>query len=111
MTPPGVSAGYVLAGLVVMFAVTVTLRAAPFLALSRLRDAPLVRHLGTTMPAGVMVVLVVYTLRDTGSQPQSWVPVAAALGLTLGVHLALRRAALSIVVGTAAYVVLLALTG
>ena len=111
MTPPGVSPGYVLAGLLVMFAVTVALRAAPFLALSRLRDSRVVRYLGTTMPAGVMVVLVVYTLRDTGSQPQSWVPAGAALAVTLGVHAALRRAALSIVLGTGVYLVLHAAMG
>ena len=111
MTPPGVSPGYVIAGLLVMLVVTVALRAAPFAALSRLRDSAVVRYLGLTMPAGVMVVLVVYTLRDTTLRPESWVPVASALVLTLVVHLTLRRAALSIVLGTAAYMALVALMG
>ena len=97
---------YLLAGLAVMFLVTVALRAAPFLALTRLRDSGVVRYLGRTMPAGVMVVLVVYTLRDTTTALGSWVPAAVALALTLGVHLAFRRAAASIVLGTATYMVL-----
>ena len=73
------STGYLLAGLGVMFLVTVVLRAAPFVALTRLRDSQVVRYLGRTMPAGVMVVLVVYTLRDTTTALGSWLPAAAAL--------------------------------
>lgn len=109
MTPAVPSAGYVLAGLGVMFLVTVALRAAPFVALTRLRDSAVVRYLGRTMPTGVMVVLVVYTLRGTTAEVGSWVPVAAALTITVVVHLAFRRAAASIVLGTAAYMVLQAL--
>lgn len=109
MTPAVPSASYVLAGLGVMFLVTVALRAAPFVALTRLRDSAVVRYLGRTMPAGVMVVLVVYTLRDTTAEVGSWVPVAAALAITVVVHLVFRRAAASIVLGTAAYMVLGAL--
>ena len=103
--------GYLLSGLGVMFLVTVALRAAPFVALTRLRDSQVVRYLGRTMPAGVMVVLVVYTLRDTTTEFGSWVPASAALALTLGVHLAFRRAAISIVVGTAAFMLLQAWLG
>lgn len=111
MTAPVPDTSYLLAGLGVMFVVTVLLRAAPFVALSRLRDSEVVRYLGLTMPAGVMVVLVVYTLRDTTAELGSWLPAAAALTLTLGVHLAFRRAAASIVLGTAAYMLLRAMLG
>lgn len=111
MTPQLPDTGYLLAGLAVMFLVTVALRAAPFVALTRLRDSAVVRYLGRTMPAGVMVVLVVYTLRDTTAEPASWIPAAMALALTLAVHLMFRRAAASIVVGTAAYVLLRAWLG
>lgn len=111
MSPPVPDATYLLAGLGVMLAVTIALRAAPFVALARLRDSAVVRYLGRTMPAGVMVVLVVYTLRDTTTQLASWLPAAAALALTLAVHLVFRRAAASIVLGTAAYMVLSATVG
>lgn len=103
--------GYLLAGLGVMFVVTMALRAAPFVALTRLRDSRVVRYLGRTMPAGVMVVLVVYTLRDTTADLGSWLPAGAALALTLAVHLAFRRAAVSIILGTAAYMLLRAWLG
>ena len=102
---------YLFAGLGVMFLVTVALRAAPFVALTRLRDSGVVWYLGRTMPAGVMVVLVVYTLRDTTAEVGSWVPAAVALALTLGVHLAFRRAAASIVLGTATFMLLQAWLG
>ncbi|KAA0918289.1 branched-chain amino acid transporter permease [Dietzia sp. ANT_WB102] len=108
-TVPGTA--YLLAGLGVMFLVTLALRAAPFLALTRLRDSGVVRYLGSTMPAGVMVVLVVYTLRDTTTELGSWAPAAVALMLTLAVHLAFRRAAVSIVLGTATYMLLQAWLG
>lgn len=98
--------GYLLAGLGVMLVVTVLLRAAPFVALTRLRDSQVVRYLGRTMPGGVMVVLVIYTLRDTTTTLGSWLPAAAALAVTLAVHLAFRRAAASIILGTAAYMLL-----
>ena len=106
MSAPVPSTGYLLAGLGLMFLVTVALRAAPFLALTRLRDSQVVRYLGRTMPAGVMAVLVVYTLRDTTTELGSWVPAMAALALTLAAHLAFRRAALSIVLGTATFMLL-----
>ena len=106
MTAAFPGTAYLLAGLGVMFLVTLALRAAPFVALTRLRDSGVVRYLGRTMPAGVMVVLVVYTLRDTTTELGSWVPAAVALGLTLAVHLAFRRAAASIVLGTATYMLL-----
>lgn len=95
-------AGYVLASLFVMFVVTVGLRAAPFAALALLRDSAVVKFLGTTMPAGVMVILVMYTLRDTGAT--TWLPAAIGLGATVAVHLWRRNPALSTVVGTASYV-------
>ncbi|MFZ2526448.1 MAG: AzlD domain-containing protein [Rhodococcus sp. (in: high G+C Gram-positive bacteria)] len=102
-------AGYVLASLLVMFAVTVGLRAAPFAALAFLRDSAVVKFLGTTMPAGVMVILVMYTLRDTGAS--TWLPAVIGLGVTVTVHLWRRNPALSTVAGTASYVVAGALWG
>ena len=111
MTAAVPGAAYLLAGLGVMFLVTLALRAAPFLALTRLRDSGVVRYLGRTMPAGVMVVLVVFTLRDTTTALDSWLPAAAALAVTMALHLAFRRAAASIVLGTATYMLLQALLG
>ncbi|MEU5841502.1 AzlD domain-containing protein [Rhodococcus sp. NPDC047139] len=96
-------AGYVLGALLVMFVVTVALRAAPFLALSALKDSAFVDFLGRTMPAGVMVILVMYTLRDVGGS--TWLPAAVGLAGTIGVHLWRHNAALSTVAGTVLYLV------
>lgn len=90
---------YLLAGLAVMFLVTVGLRAAPFAVLGRLRDSALIAFLATTMPTGVMVVLVVYTLRDLDGSTA--LPAALGVAATAGLHLWRRNALLSIVAGTA----------
>ncbi|MGX7722755.1 branched-chain amino acid transporter permease [Rhodococcus sp. 5G237] len=94
-------AAYVLGALAVMFVVTVALRAAPFLALSALKNSAFVDFLGCTMPAGVMVILVMYTLRDVGQS--TWLPATVGLAGTIAVHLWRRNAALSTVVGTGLY--------
>ncbi|MCD2119074.1 MULTISPECIES: branched-chain amino acid transporter permease [Rhodococcus] len=96
-------AGYVLGALAVMFVVTVALRSAPFLALSALKNSAFVDFLGRTMPAGVMVILVMYTLRDVGES--TWLPATVGLAGTIAVHLWRRNAALSTVVGTGLYLV------
>lgn len=96
-------AAYVLGALAVMFVVTVALRAAPFLALSALKNSAFVDFLGRTMPAGVMVILVMYTLRDVGES--TWLPATVGLAGTIAVHLWRRNAALSTVVGTGLYLV------
>ena len=54
--------GYVLASLLVMGAVTVALRWLPFVLIRALRGSELVRVLGVTMPVGVMIVLVAFTM-------------------------------------------------
>ena len=56
--------GYLVAVVAVAAAITLALRAAPFALLTRLRSSPLVAHLGRHLPAGVMLILVVYLLRD-----------------------------------------------
>lgn len=95
--------GYVFGALGVMFAVTFALRAAPFLALATLKNSAFVDFLGRTMPAGVMVILVMYTLRDVGES--TWLPATVGLAGTIAVHLWRRNAALSTVAGTGLYLV------
>ena len=54
---------YLVAASLTMFAVTFALRALPFAVLRPLRDSALVGYLSRHMPAGIMVILAVYTLR------------------------------------------------
>ena len=112
--------GYVLASLLVMGAVTVALRWAPFAFIRVLRGSELVRFLGVTMPVGVMVALVAYTLVDrmglvdggdaaaggAAGDPGGWWAAPLALAVTVILHLWRRNAAMSILAGTALYVVL-----
>lgn len=101
--------GYIVAALVVMGVVTVALRAVPFVALAALKNNAFVDFLGRTMPAGVMVILVMFTLRDVDGA--TWLPAAIGLAGTVAVHLWRRNAALSTVVGTGLYLVASTLWG
>jgi branched-subunit amino acid transport protein AzlD len=98
---------YLFAAVAVAAAVTWALRALPFAALTTLRSSATVRELSSRMPAGVMVILLVYCLRDLPvTHPVRLVAPVVALVVTAGLHLWRRNALLSIVAGTVVYVVL-----
>ena len=97
----------ILASLLVAGTVTVALRAVPFVVIEPLRRSSVVRFLGLHLPAGIMVILTTYTLKDVPLR--SWphgLPEALALAITVGLHLWRGRAVLSILGGTLAYVVM-----
>ncbi|MFF2325020.1 MULTISPECIES: branched-chain amino acid transporter permease [unclassified Streptomyces] len=97
---------YLLVAVAVSAAVTWALRALPFTVLAPLRASKTVQYLSARMPAGVMVILFVYCLRDLPlSQPRAAAPLAA-LAVTVGLHLWRRDALLSILGGTAVNVVM-----
>ncbi|MEU6446692.1 MULTISPECIES: AzlD domain-containing protein [unclassified Streptomyces] len=97
---------YLIAAVTVSAAVTWALRAVPFAALAPLRSSRTVQYLSTRMPAGVMLILLAYCLRDVPStEPRALAPVAA-LAVTVGLHLWRRNALLSILAGTATHVLL-----
>lgn len=100
----------ILVAVLVSAALTFLLRLAPFVALQKLGDSPLVEHLASTMPLGVMVILVCYTLAETDVTTAPFgIPEALCLGLTLALHVWRGNALLSLAVGTGAYVGLTAL--
>ncbi|MEU1159282.1 AzlD domain-containing protein [Streptomyces sp. NPDC005921] len=97
---------YLLLAVGVSAAVTWALRALPFTVLASLRASRTVQYLGARMPAGVMVILFVYCLRDLPlTQPRALAPLAA-LAVTVGLHLWRRNALLSIIGGTVVSVAL-----
>ncbi|MEV5849268.1 AzlD domain-containing protein [Streptomyces sp. NPDC051985] len=99
-------ARYLLLAVGVSAAVTWALRALPFTVLASLRASRTVQYLGARMPAGVMVILFVYCLRDLPlTQPRALAPLAA-LAVTVGLHLWRRNALLSIIGGTVVSVAL-----
>ncbi|MCX4835475.1 AzlD domain-containing protein [Streptomyces sp. NBC_01016] len=97
---------YAIAAVLVTAAVTWALRALPFAALAPLRESATVQYLSRRMPAGVMVILVVYCLRDLPVTEVGAVAPLAALAVTVGLHLWRRNALLSILGGTVVHVVL-----
>ncbi|MFH8573723.1 branched-chain amino acid transporter permease [Streptomyces sp. NPDC017993] len=97
---------YAIAAVLVAAAVTWALRALPFAALTSLRASSTVQYLSTRMPAGVMVILLAYCLRDLPlTHARSLAPLAA-LAVTVGLHMWRRNALLSILGGTTAHVIL-----
>lgn len=98
--------GYLLAAVAVSAAVTWGLRALPFTALAPLRASRTVQYLSTRMPAGVMVILLVYCLRNLPLTSPRALPPLAGLTVTTGLHLWRRSALLSILGGTAVCVLL-----
>ena len=97
---------YLLAALAVIMGVTFALRAVPFAVVAPLRSSALVHYLGARMPVGIMLILAVYTLRNVSFAPASLVPAGVALAVTVGLHLWRSHALLSIVGGTAVFMVL-----
>ncbi|MFC7484809.1 branched-chain amino acid transporter permease [Luedemannella flava] len=95
-----------------MASTTLLLRATPFLALQKAADAPVVRYLGRIMPAGIMVILVIYSLNGIRLTTYPYgLPSLIAVTVTLLIHAWRRNPLLSIVVGTATYMVSLHLFG
>lgn len=90
----------------VMSAVTILLRAAPFLIFKK--NAPAyVLYLGQVLPAAIIGMLVVYCLKDIKplSAPFGAPELIAGL-LVVGLHAWKRNILLSILAGTAAYMLL-----
>lgn len=98
---------YLIAAVAVSAAVTWCLRALPFTVLAPLRVSRTVEYLRTRMPAGVMLILLVYCVRNLPvTHPEQAAAPAVALAATIGLHLWRRNALLSILGGTLVSVVL-----
>lgn len=87
-------------------AITWALRALPFTAPTALRSSKAVQYLSTRMPAGVMVILSIYTLRALPLTQVRAVAPLAGLAVTIGLHLWRRNALLSVFAGTAVCITL-----
>ena len=83
----------------------------PFLLFPDNRPVPkIVSYLGRTLPAAMMGLLVVYSLRNTDILSGSHgLPEAIAVAVTAGLHLWRRSTLLSILAGTAVYMLLVQL--
>lgn len=104
----GDDTAYVLAALLIAGAITVALRAIPFILLNPLRESDFVRHMALWMPAGLLLVLAAATFRSSafGETVHLWEATVAS-AVTVAVHLGFgRRTLLSVGLGTATFVAL-----
>ena len=90
---------------------TIITRFLPFLLFPDNKPIPkVVEYLGRTLPAAMMGLLVVYSLRNTDILSGSHgLPEAIAVTVTAGLHLWRRSTLLSILAGTAVYMLLVQL--
>lgn len=97
---------YLVAAVVLAAGITFALRAVPFTVIEPLRSSRLAAVLAVRMPAGLMLILVVYLLRDVPHEEaaSAFITVGAVLVVAV-LHLWRANALLSIFAGTAAYVV------
>lgn len=102
---------YLIAVLVIVFTITLALRALPFAILGVLRGSRLVRELSVWMPVGILAILALSTLRTTVlAEAGAALPALTAVAVTIGAHLlGGRRTLPSVGLGTVTYVVLVGL--
>ncbi len=90
-----------------MAAATLITRFLPFWLPSRVLASSPMRKLKNGLPAVILLLLIVYSLKNTALLlPPHGLPELIALSLTLGLHLWKRNALLSIASGTGVYMVL-----
>jgi branched-subunit amino acid transport protein AzlD len=90
----------------VMALATFLTRVAPFVAMHRFSDHPLVIHLGAYLPPMLMAVLVIYGVMTLGERaPVGHVLTLVAMLVTASVQWWGRQPLLSILCGTGLYVI------
>ena len=95
--------------LILFFAVmglaTLVTRAAPFVLLKSHKDSRLLLHFGRVLPVMILMVLVGFSVIGLlNAQGGRQTLLAIAMVITVLVHLIFRQAMISILVGTAVYV-------
>lgn len=96
--------------ILVSFAITYGLRAVPYVFFGRAEQLPdWLEYLGKYLPPAIMASLVIYAAKDIFLFDATFIPMAAAIGTTVAVHLWRRSSPLSIIAGTAIYMLLLRL--
>ncbi len=91
--------------------VTALLRFLPFLVFNGRRPIPaVIRDLGKILPYAVMAMLVVYCLKGMSfASAAGWLPAAISVAVVVVLHVWKRNTLLSIIGGTACYMLLIRL--
>ncbi|WP_269497060.1 branched-chain amino acid transporter permease [Castellaniella sp. S9] len=102
-----IDSGYAIAAILAMAAVTVALRALPFVAGRWLRRHALVRKLGDALPLSIMVLLLVHAVIGSArDNPGGLWQELLAVAIVAVLQWRTRQTLLSIAAGTAVYVLL-----
>ncbi len=97
-----------IAAVAIMAGVTALLRFLPFLIFNGRNTPKVVSYLGEVLPYAIMGMLVVYCLRSvTFVSLSGWLPALLASAATAGLHLWRKNTLVSIVGGTAVYMILI----
>ncbi len=97
---------YIAGVLVVVFAITLVLRAVPFAILEPLKESAFVRRMAVWMPVGILLILAAATFRSS-ALAGGVLPAVLAAAITAVVHLTCgRRTLLSVGAGTLTFVLL-----
>ena len=100
-------AAYLLSVILVAALATFITRALPFLLLHRWADHPLLQHLGRYLPPVLIVLLLLYALKDALVTGQQLLPSLLSLALVTGLQVLLKNPLISILSGTGLYMVLI----
>lgn len=93
--------------LLICVACTFPLRALPFLIFGNRPIPKAVEYIGKALPMAVMATLLIYCVRNVSfANLSGWIPSAAGLLVTVGLHIWKKNTFLSIVGGTACYMIL-----
>ena len=99
---------YPVAAIAVVAIVTLSLRAAPFVLFGSRPLPRVMRYLARALPPAIMTVLVIYCLRNTSFDRAPFgIPELAACALVALLQIVRKNMYLSIVAGTACYMVLI----
>ncbi len=100
---------YLLGAIVIMSLVTIMLRFIPFWVFKGGKKTPAkIAYLGKVLPHAIMGMLVVYCLKDIAvSSLSGWLPAVVASLTVVALHVWRRNTMLSIVAGTAVYMLLI----
>ncbi|GAA0683691.1 hypothetical protein GCM10009104_06100 [Marinobacterium maritimum] len=100
------STAYLLSVVLVAAVATFLTRALPFVLLYRWAEHPMLKHLGRYLPPVLMVLLLIYALKDALITGADLLPSLAALVVVAVLHLLLRNPLISILSGTGMFMFL-----
>jgi len=91
-----------------MAAITLALRALPFLIFGGKRQTPkVITYLGTVLPYAIMGMLVIYCMKEISfTEISGYVPTFIASAIVIGLHVWRRNTLLSIIAGTLSYMLM-----